>query len=855
MGLQGDPAADPGMTLVKLLRWPHALEQPFHALPDNPLDPTQELDASTRVLFHGHSGVVLEGPSAAPWNADLELQAGFSRGPLPGSPLCEAGVELAVPESRITTDPYTGNLFVGRFGDDRLHLAIFDRSGELLAEIRSDLFFRSPLPDLTGTPRANLDLGQTAEYFWFDPQRLAGFVDVYRRIGGASYARFLVDAFLSELIYRERTGNGEPAGPRLPYLPGPDAAPEVLMPGEIDNLRGLRTTYRQVFIRGKPRKGGVSCALMPVLKMIEDRDCRAAAESSCPSYSAMALQTELFRAHPETMRDRGYALYQVFETLVERGLCSELHYPMLTDVPMGRSKTVEQFGARAERELNRLLSAEQPDSHESLGAFVEQLPPLCRKEMAGYRDAHAMAPHDLVDLLATQEWFDDALSKQATAELMRAQKEELYRLVVQLLGDGLLVGVAGDRGSLAQHAVLAYGWDAEGFLLMDSDLPSETARRRTVMPAGELRRTISGVTFLRDEVAGLRPSARQLAASLEILPDVAWTHLRLAEFYREQDRHREALEHLRRVVELDAGRWNSWLDLGESLQVLGLFEEALEATQQAIAAGGDGRYAQAQLGYSLRKLGWLEQAEQALRVAVNPEHSWEWRQLGWTLFDRGKDEEAEDCFRKAVEIEPHGIWEHVELAQFLSYAGKPEEAREALLSVPRDDFDALERTWIAHWLGFLGQFDDAIPLLVGVLAEAPEIHAARLALARDYRRQGEAGKAAAIVAPLIAVDATGLGERIELAYAQAFSGKTTACRETVATLEKQFPEMEGASRYDLACIQALNGDIDGALDALEAAFQRGFDDYRWTRRDPDLALLSGNPRLKRIFAQYGSHER
>ena len=74
-------------------------------------------------------------------------------------------------------------------------------------------------------------------------------------------------------------------------------------------------------------------------------------------------------------------------------------------------------------------------------------------------------------------------------------------------------------------------------------------------------------------------------------------------------------------------------------------------------------------------------------------------------------------------------------------------------------------------------------------------------------------------------------------------------------MEKQFPEMEGASRYDLACIQALNGDIDEALDALEAAFQRGFHDYRWTRRDPDLALLSGNPRLERIFAQYGSHER
>ncbi len=74
-------------------------------------------------------------------------------------------------------------------------------------------------------------------------------------------------------------------------------------------------------------------------------------------------------------------------------------------------------------------------------------------------------------------------------------------------------------------------------------------------------------------------------------------------------------------------------------------------------------------------------------------------------------------------------------------------------------------------------------------------------------------------------------------------------------LTSQAEALEGAALYDLACIQALNGDLQQALDSLESAFQRGFDDYRWARRDPDLAPLSGTPRLTSILTTYGSHER
>jgi tetratricopeptide (TPR) repeat protein len=869
-------------SVLKLLRWPYALEQPFHLLPQEPFGDAGPLQAPTRLLFHGHSGLVLEGPGGDRWEADFQLQAGFTRGPDPGSPLCLGGEPFRLPEARITIDPFTGNLFVGRYREPWFELTIFDRGGAPLAEVRTDLFFRSVLPDLSGGPHTEIDRAVHEEYFWLDTRRLAGFVEVYRRVGGSSYARFVVDAFVAESILRERADRPGGAGPRLPYLPVAERALEGAETVSIDNLRGLRTTYRQAFVRGRPRKGGVSCAVMPVLKMLEDRDCRDAAQrigagevarNGCPAYSAMALQTELFRRHPESLRHRGYALFQVFETAARRGLCLEEQYPMLRDVALGRTAAVEQFAARAEHELERILRERDGSSREEYAGFlrrtrgrdlkfVDLQPEQCHEAMRAYREQQPRAPHDLVDLLATQGQFRKIASEPSLAQLQQAQRDELQRLVLELLRRGLLVGVAGDRGSLRQHAVLAYGLEGGSLLLMDSDLPDEAARRRSLLAVDELRRTIAGVSFLRDEVATLPPTEPQLIAASALLPDLAWIQRWLAQLRREEGRHREALEPLRRLVAREPKRVDAWLDLAGSLQALGRFGEAEAATRRAIAAGGNDRYAQAQLGYSLRKLGRLEEAERALRIAVSERHAWEWQQLGWTLFDAGRDAEAESCFRRAVEIEPLRVESYLRLAEFLTYAGRPEAARTVLGEAERRGFGPRELAWIGNWLGVLGRLDEAVPLLETVLAQAPDDVLARLALARLQRRMGDESALARTLEPLLdrAVDEAARGGeagaiRMQRAYAQALIGDRAACRETVEAIEARHDELAGAELYDLACVLALNGDADRALELLDEAFRRGYDDYRWARRDPDWNGLAGDPRLEPIRARYGSHER
>jgi non-specific serine/threonine protein kinase len=41
--------------------------------------------------------------------------------------------------------------------------------------------------------------------------------------------------------------------------------------------------------------------------------------------------------------------------------------------------------------------------------------------------------------------------------------------------------------------------------------------------------------------------------------------------------------------------------------------------------------------------------------------------------------------------------------------------------------------------------------------------------------------------------------------------------------------------------------VDGALNAIKKAWEAGFRDPIWTRQDPDLALLHGNPEFERLY--------
>ncbi len=57
-------------------------------------------------------------------------------------------------------------------------------------------------------------------------------------------------------------------------------------------------------------------------------------------------------------------------------------------------------------------------------------------------------------------------------------------------------------------------------------------------------------------------------------------------------------------------------------------------------------------------------------------------------------------------------------------------------------------------------------------------------------------------------------------------------------------------RYNFASLYSLRGDIDLALDEIDAALAKGFSDYDALRRDPDLENLRRSPEFRKVLEKH-----
>lgn len=218
----------------------------------------------------------------------------------------------------------------------------------------------------------------------------------------------------------------------------------------------------------------------------------------------------------------------------------------------------------------------------------------------------------------------------------------------------------------------------------------------------------------------------------------------------------------------------------------------------------------------------------------------------------GRSDEAEDCFREAAEGHPGGAYEGLDLADHLMYEGERGEARDVLSGLVDSNPDF--RTRIGIRLVFLGFADQARRLLEGVLESDPDDVSARLYLARVLRDREEHDRLDELLAPLagrLSQDPEASfdpEDALHHAYVMALSGRTDSCR---AVRERGLQALETPAPGDLyewACVSALNGDRDAALSLLERAVSLGYRDRDWMRADPDLAVLSDDPRFRSIVA-------
>jgi non-specific serine/threonine protein kinase len=233
----------------------------------------------------------------------------------------------------------------------------------------------------------------------------------------------------------------------------------------------------------------------------------------------------------------------------------------------------------------------------------------------------------------------------------------------------------------------------------------------------------------------------------------------------------------------------------------------------------------AQMHYSYgRDPVWLERARAASRkaVALRPELPEPGVAHAWSLYADGRYDDAEQTVRQAIERKSDCEGAYYLLGRTLFAAGRYQEladVAEKAMEAGGQDYNIFVP--IQNALGALGKSEAlknvrqrSIQALENHIRSVPEDARARVLLASDYAESGRA---------------------------------EDAIRE--ANLAVALRPNEATVLYNAACVFCALKDKPQALDAMRKAWNAGFRDSDWSRRDPDLSFIHGDPEFERLFPE------
>jgi serine/threonine protein kinase/Flp pilus assembly protein TadD len=219
---------------------------------------------------------------------------------------------------------------------------------------------------------------------------------------------------------------------------------------------------------------------------------------------------------------------------------------------------------------------------------------------------------------------------------------------------------------------------------------------------------------------------------------------------------------------------------------------------------------------------WVERAREASGRAVALR--WDLPEVqvsqAWVLYATGLHDEAVRMLRKAIERKRDCEGAYYLLCRALFSAGRYQEivdVMELALEVSGEDYNAYVP--ISNALGALGKSElrknivqRRMAALENHLKQVPEDARARILLGGDYAEVGR---------------------------------EEDALRETGLAITLR--ANEASILYNAACNYCGLKRKAEAMDALRKAWDGGFKDATWARRDPDLALLHDDPEFQRMY--------
>src|SRR5580658_10816354 len=221
---------------------------------------------------------------------------------------------------------------------------------------------------------------------------------------------------------------------------------------------------------------------------------------------------------------------------------------------------------------------------------------------------------------------------------------------------------------------------------------------------------------------------------------------------------------------------------------------------------------------------WIERAREASGRAVALRWDLPETHLSqaWVLYAAGLYDEAVRMVKKAIERKHDCDGAYYLYCRALFAAGRYQEVldlAEVAIGASGEDYNVYVP--IMNALGAINKPDASLNMaqrriaaLEKHLKQVPEDARARILLGSDYAKSGR---------------------------------EQDALREL--NLAITLRANEASILYNAACVYCLLKKKPEAMDALRKAWEAGSKDAVWTRRDPDLALLHGDPEFERLYPE------
>jgi len=218
----------------------------------------------------------------------------------------------------------------------------------------------------------------------------------------------------------------------------------------------------------------------------------------------------------------------------------------------------------------------------------------------------------------------------------------------------------------------------------------------------------------------------------------------------------------------------------------------------------------------------LEQADSASRRALElaPDLAEAHAARGFALWQMRSGAEAVEEFERAIRLDSKQFEAHYFYARACFEQGALEKAAEHFERASRVEEDYQASFFAAQSYAGLGRDGDAT-----------KAYRRALRVARDHLELNPDDPRAAT---MCAVAACRVGRKAEgLAWA-----------ERALAIDPD----DGGVRYNVACLYAVEGELEQAITCLDEAFRRGFGNKEWILQDPDLDAIRDDPRFQALVA-------